>query len=84
MHPPDTKVFQSEALVVLRGTTWYHVVQAWTNDEFLSNVHRVANPPPGAGHSESITMHFQLANLTQGKICEVQCGFVVQTPFRAG
>ena len=66
------------------GFTWYHVVQAWTNDEFLSNVHRVANPPPGAGHSESITMHFQLANLTQGKICEVQCGFVVQTPFRAG
>lgn len=22
--------------------------EAWTNDEFLSNVHRVANPPPGA------------------------------------
>ena len=24
--------------------------QAWTNDEFLSNLHRVANPPPGARH----------------------------------
>lgn len=27
------------------------LIQAWTNDEFLSNVHRVANPPPGDEHA---------------------------------
>eukprot|EP00434_Breviolum_minutum_P003009 symbB.v1.2.002646.t1/scaffold142.1/size299426/4 len=27
------------------------LIQAWTNDEFLSNLHRVANPPPGDKHA---------------------------------
>ena len=37
------------------------LVQAWTNDVFLSNYHRVVNPPPGANSLRTVAMNALLA-----------------------